>query len=163
MNYITFYESPLGRMKICANGQGIYSMQFAGEQDADVATEEQPDCLVSSKEQLNDYYAGKLKQFDLPLHLEGTDFQMNVWRFLLNIPFGEVCTYGVIAKQLVNISAARAVGAACGANPIGVVVPCHRIVSSSGALTGYAGGLWRKKWLLEFEQSGKQGRQTALF
>ncbi|QQS30928.1 MAG: methylated-DNA--[protein]-cysteine S-methyltransferase [Sphingobacteriales bacterium] len=163
MEGFAFYDSPIGRIKIGATHSGIHYMEFTDDNNPIDSQEGQLDCLISAKEQLHQYFNRNLMKFDLPLNLEGTAFQKSVWRYLLNTSFGETDTYGTIAKKLVNISAARAVGAACGANPIAIVVPCHRIVSSSGDLTGYAGGLWRKKWLLEFEQSDKPGRQTSLF
>ncbi|MFG2333075.1 methylated-DNA--[protein]-cysteine S-methyltransferase [Streptomyces sp. NPDC048604] len=101
--------------------------------------------------QLEAYFAGELKQFDLPLHLVGTEFQRRVWELLRAIPYGETRTYGELAAELGNPGACRAVGLANGKNPVGIVVPCHRVVGAGGSLTGYGGGLDRKKRLLAFE------------
>lgn len=110
--------------------------------------------------QLDAYFAGELTDFDLPLHLEGTPFQLRVWEQLRLIPYGETRTYGELAEALGNPGASRAVGLANGRNPIGVIVPCHRVIGSGGSLTGYGGGLDRKKRLLAFEAGGLPG---ALF
>lgn len=112
--------------------------------------------------QLDAYFAGELTEFDLPLHLVGTPFQLRVWEQLRRIPYGETRTYGELAEALGNPGAARAVGLANGKNPIGIIVPCHRVIGSGGSLTGYGGGLDRKKRLLAFE-SGHEGRENTLF
>ncbi|WP_435973270.1 methylated-DNA--[protein]-cysteine S-methyltransferase [Streptomyces sp. Qhu_M48] len=106
--------------------------------------------------QLDAYFAGELTEFDLPLHLVGTDFQLRVWAELCRIPYGETRTYGELAELLGNAGASRAVGLANGKNPVGVIVPCHRVVGAGGGLTGYGGGLDRKQRLLAFE-SGRDG------
>ncbi|MFH1194736.1 MAG: methylated-DNA--[protein]-cysteine S-methyltransferase, partial [bacterium] len=108
--------------------------------------------------QLKKYFEGKLKKFDLPLDMQGTDFQINVWNELLNIPFGETKSYMEIAELVGDKKSIRAVGKANGDNKIAIVIPCHRVIGSDGKLTGYAGGLWRKKWLLDHEKklSGKE-------
>ncbi|MFI0235438.1 methylated-DNA--[protein]-cysteine S-methyltransferase [Streptomyces sp. NPDC016845] len=108
-------------------------------------------------DQLNAYFAGELVAFDVPLHLHGTPFQRSVWERLRKIPYGETRTYGELAAALGNSAASRAVGLANGKNPVGVIVPCHRVIGASGGLTGYGGGLERKRRLLDFE------RGTALF
>ncbi len=126
-------------------------------------TEEQTDgeifdqVLLSAKEQLEEYFAGKRKNFDMPIGLGGTDFQRKVWMEVAGIPFGQTTTYMKISQKLGNPAAIRAVGAAIGANPILVVLPCHRVLGSDGNLTGYAGGLERKKALLELEGHAFQG------
>jgi methylated-DNA-[protein]-cysteine S-methyltransferase len=114
------------------------------------------------KAQLDAYFAGKLRAFDLPLRGAGTAFQERVWRELRKIPFGELDSYGAIARRLGNANASRAVGLANGKNPIGIIVPCHRVVGASGALTGYAGGLERKQWLLAHEQRIRSGDPLSL-
>jgi methylated-DNA-[protein]-cysteine S-methyltransferase len=101
--------------------------------------------------QLRAYFAGDLQSFDLPLRAEGTDFQQAVWSALRQIPYGEVATYGDIARRVGRPTASRAVGAANGRNPIAIVIPCHRVIGSDGTLTGYGGGMWRKRWLLSHE------------
>ncbi|MBB6325022.1 methylated-DNA-[protein]-cysteine S-methyltransferase [Algoriphagus iocasae] len=103
------------------------------------------------KNQLDDYFSGKRNSFDLPLELKGTDFQKSVWEAVNQIPFGQTTTYMKLSQKLGNVAAIRAVGAAIGANPILVIVPCHRIIGTNGQLTGYAGGLERKQALLELE------------
>ena len=113
-------------------------------------------------EQLNAYFAGELTTFDLPLTLKGTEFQKTVWSALLDIPYGETTTYGQIATDLGRPTASRAVGLANGRNPISVIVPCHRVVGSTGDLTGYGGGLDRKRYLLDFERKIKI-TEDALF
>lgn len=101
--------------------------------------------------QLTEYFAGQRREFDLPLDLHGTDFQRSVWQRLLQIPYGQRCSYGQIAADLGDLKLVRAVGAANGSNPVSIVVPCHRVVGSDGALTGYAGGVERKRYLLDLE------------
>jgi len=107
--------------------------------------------LERAKQQLDEYFAGKRDDFDLPLELDGTDFQRAVWKALTQIPFGQTRSYADIAKAIGRPNAVRAVGAANGANPVAVIVPCHRVIGSDGSLTGYGGGLPRKKWLLAHE------------
>lgn len=109
--------------------------------------------LREAGNQLTAYFAGKLREFHLPLELEGTDFQLRVWNLLVQIPYGETRSYGDLARTLGAPAAVRAVGAANGANPIAIVVPCHRVIGSNGALTGYGGGLPLKRSLLELERS----------
>ncbi|MFD5767866.1 methylated-DNA--[protein]-cysteine S-methyltransferase [Streptomyces sp. NPDC127049] len=112
--------------------------------------------------QLDAYFEGELTEFDLPLHLEGTPFQQSVWEQLQLIPYGETRTYGELAEALGKPGASRAVGLANGKNPVGIIVPCHRVIGSGGSLTGYGGGLDRKKRLLAFE-AGDPGLPDALF
>ncbi|MCD8421586.1 methylated-DNA--[protein]-cysteine S-methyltransferase [Tenacibaculum finnmarkense] len=115
-----------------------------------------PDCLHNCVVQLSEYFARTRTTFDLKLNPQGTDFQQKVWAELLNIPFGKSTTYLQQSKQLGNPKAIRAVASANGKNPISIIIPCHRVIGSDGSLTGYAGGLWRKKWLLEHESDCKQ-------
>jgi len=103
--------------------------------------------------QLEDYFHGKRQTFAVSYTFKGTDFQRAVWQQIAKIPFAHTITYGDIARAIGKPSASRAVGAACGQNPIGIIVPCHRVVGSTGKLTGYAGGVWRKQWLLDFEKT----------
>ncbi len=105
--------------------------------------------------QLDEYFSRKRKVFDLELDLQGTDFQKQVWMELLKIPYGRTITYKELSIRLGNPGVIRAAGAANGANPVSIIVPCHRVIGSDGSLTGYAGGLWRKKWLLDFESDEK--------
>lgn len=121
--------------------------------------------LVETARQLAEYFAGERRAFDLPLAPEGTGFQQLVWRALTTIPFGETRTYGQQALLIKRPSASRAVGAANGKNPIGIIVPCHRVIGANGTLTGYAGGLAMKQWLLEHEgrHSVRMHAQTSLY
>ncbi|MEU8304749.1 methylated-DNA--[protein]-cysteine S-methyltransferase [Actinomadura sp. NPDC048955] len=122
--------------------------------------EDEPFATVA--EQLNAYFAGDLTEFDLPLRLHGTPFQERVWAALQEIPYGQTITYGELAVEIGSPTASRAVGLANGRNPVGVIVPCHRVVGSTGSLTGYGGGLDRKRYLLDFERK-VQVTENALF
>jgi methylated-DNA-[protein]-cysteine S-methyltransferase len=108
--------------------------------------------FAEARRQLTAYFAGELSEFDLPLAPEGTDFQKIVWKALLDIPFGGTESYGSLAKRINHDGAARAVGLANGHNPIGIVIPCHRVIGANGSLTGYGGGIERKQWLLQHER-----------
>ena len=111
--------------------------------------------LKECSKQLTAYYAGSLKRFDLPLRLHGTEFQKKVWHALQKIPYGETRSYGEIAAAIGNPKACRAVGLANNRNPVAIIVPCHRVIGANGALVGYAGGVWIKKYLLELEEKNK--------
>jgi len=113
-------------------------------------------CLQECVTQLDEYFNGTRKEFDLKLNPQGTDFQKRVWNELLEIPFGKSRTYLEQSKYFGDVKAIRAVASANGKNPIWIVIPCHRVIGSDGSLTGYAGGIWRKKWLLEHESGVKQ-------
>ena len=115
-----------------------------------------PEELKEAVLQLQDYFDGKRTTFTFPLNPSGTDFQKKVWDELLHIPFGKTCSYLDLSKKLGDVKAIRAVASANGKNPLWIVVPCHRVIGTDGSLTGYAGGLWRKKWLLEHENPVKQ-------
>ncbi len=150
----TYYKTPIGIAKIMGNTNGIQAIFWV-----DKITEpptKTPDCLHNCVVQLSEYFAGIRTTFDLKLNPQGTDFQQKVWAELLNIPFGKSTTYLQQSKQLANPKAIRAVASANGKNPISIIIPCHRVIGSDGSLTGYAGGLWRKKWLLEHESDCKQ-------
>ncbi|MBE7628797.1 methylated-DNA--[protein]-cysteine S-methyltransferase [Tenacibaculum piscium] len=150
----TYYKTPIGTAKIVGNQNGIQSVSVVDEQIN--SSTEIPICLQNCVTQLSEYFAGTRTTFDLKLNPQGTDFQQKVWAELLNIPFGKSTTYLQQSKQLGNIKAIRAVASANGKNPISIIIPCHRVIGSDGSLTGYAGGLWRKKWLLEHESDCKQ-------
>ncbi len=152
----TRYASPLGPMLLAATPEGLAGVWFEGQRHGprDVDWPEDPahPVLREAVEQLTDYFAGARKRFDLPLDLRhGTAFQQDVWQALLAIPAGATTSYGALGRQLGRPQAARAVGAAVGRNPVSIVVPCHRVTGSGGALTGYAGGLERKSALLRLE------------
>lgn len=145
--YTDYYQSPIGILEIIATEQHVNSILFVekqGKQNKNPVTQK----VV---QQLNQYFDGKLKQFDLPLGAEGTEFQKNVWKALCSVKYGKTASYRDIANKIANPKAVRAVGAANGRNPLTIVVPCHRIIGSDGSLTGYAYGVDKKKWLLQHE------------
>jgi methylated-DNA-[protein]-cysteine S-methyltransferase len=146
--------SPFGNILLESREGCLSRLQFTEEQtDGEILDQ----VLLSAKEQLEEYFTGKRKNFDMPIGLGGTDFQRKVWMEVAKIPFGQTTTYMKLSQKLGNPAAIRAVGAAIGANPILVILPCHRILGSDGSLTGYAGGLDRKKALLELEGHAFQG------
>jgi methylated-DNA-[protein]-cysteine S-methyltransferase len=147
-----YYTSPIGVLEIAGTEDGITSIVFVDETGE---TGEVPEVLKEAYIQIREYFSGSRRVFDLKLDLQGTEFQRKVWNELINIPFGETLTYKDIASKLGDINAARAVGNANGKNPISIVVPCHRVVGSYGKLTGYAGGLERKAWLLNHERENR--------
>lgn len=138
----------LGNVLLEIQDEKLTRLQFT--QDA-LSEEPLQGMAKEVKHQLDEYLSGKRKSFDLPLELEGTDFQKSVWKAVNEIPFGQTTTYMKLSQKLGNVAAIRAVGAAIGANPVLVIVPCHRIIGTDGKLTGYAGGLKRKQALLEIE------------
>lgn len=143
-----YYSSPLGLIEIQATALGLRAANFANEK---ILTEVENMYNQLATKQLDAYFNGQIKDFDLPLDLEGTDFQKRVWNELLKIPFGKTKSYMDIARAIGDPKTIRAVGMANGSNKIAIIVPCHRVIGSDGSLTGYAGGMARKKWLLEFE------------
>ncbi len=148
--FIDYLETPIGTITIKASEQGVTRVVFVGED------ERKKECCANNtteecKIQLKEYFAGKRTVFNLPLDQQGTAFQRQVWASLEKIKFGKTVSYGDIAKMIDNPKAVRAVGAANGKNPIGIIVPCHRVIGSNKTLTGYAGGIERKAWLLEHE------------
>lgn len=148
-----FIESPLGITKIVGDENGISVISILSEGDI---TTKIPNELKECVSQLQHYFDGKRSDFTFKLNPQGTDFQLKVWQELLNIPFGKTMSYLDLSKKLGDIKAIRAVASANGRNPLWIVVPCHRVIGTDGSLTGYAGGLWRKKWLLEHESPSKQ-------
>lgn len=157
--YYTYYESPFGDIALTANDQGLTSLTFvdSNKKNRNTGTiipddyQENPAKFMLVCQQLTEYFAGERKKFDLPLAAKGTPFQQRVWRALCDIEQGKTKTYGWLAKQINNDKAVRAVGSANGANPIMLIVPCHRVIGSDGKLTGYAGGLALKAKLLMHE------------
>ena len=147
-------NSPLGFTKIVGNEDGIASVTVLNseEKTTDIIPIELEDCVI----QLNEYFEGTRKAFNIKLNANGTNFQKRVWKQLEEIPHGKTTSYLEISKQLGNVKAIRAVANANGKNPLWVIVPCHRVIGSDGSLTGYAGGLHRKQWLLEHESPYKQ-------
>ncbi len=148
-----FIESPLGITKIVGDENGISVISVLSEGQI---TKEIPENLKESVSQLREYFNGQRSHFDFRLNPQGTDFQQKVWQELLNIPFGKTMSYLDLSKKLGDVKAIRAVASANGRNPLWIVVPCHRVIGTDGSLTGYAGGLWRKKWLLEHESPSQQ-------
>lgn len=152
-------ESPLGLMAVSAVEEGLTYVHMGVEEMKDAwGPEEATPVLAAAVEQLEAYFHGDLKDFDLPLAAEGTPFQHRVWDELCRIPYGETVAYMDIAERIGDRKAVRAVGLANGRNPIAIVVPCHRVIGANGKLTGYAGGLWRKERLLSLERG-----EPALF
>lgn len=152
----TYYKTPIGIAEIIGNDDGIQSISVLDDNTIVISDENIPKCLAHCITQLEEYFSGKRTEFDLKLNPQGTDFQKQVWQELLNIPFGKTRTYLEQTKQIGDPKAIRAVASANGKNPLWIVVPCHRVIGSDGSLTGYAGGIWRKKWLLEHESPVKQ-------
>jgi methylated-DNA-[protein]-cysteine S-methyltransferase len=143
------YDSPIGLIKIEYSERGICRLVFVDDAEGEGLREGEMVSRIIL--QIDEYFNKKREIFDLELDLQGTDFQKRVWNELLKIPFGKTMSYKELTIKLGNIKAIRAVAAANGANPVSIIVPCHRVIGSDGSLTGYAGGLWRKKWLLEHE------------
>ena len=152
-----YMESPVGALKLVAHDQALVAVMWDNEDHKRVRLAElieniQHPMLLKVKQQLEQYFAGQRQQFNLPLDFQGTDFQQQVWRALLTIPYGETRSYKDIALQIGNEKAVRAVGVANGRNPISIIAPCHRVIGSGGALVGFAGGLDKKQILLSLEQ-----------
>ena len=145
------FETPLGRMRVEEDARGIASLSFADGVQIPNGAQPAGRYLADAVAQLSEYFAGKRRAFDLPLSVSGTDFQRRVWSTLMDIPYGETRSYQEIAEAIGNPKATRAVGMANNRNPICILIPCHRVVGKSGQLVGYAGGLDRKRRLLELE------------
>ena len=174
MNIFCYVESPIGRLTLTSDGAALTGLYMGtpakrpafGKEWVQNGTAGPLPMVVR---QLKEYFAGSRRKFDLPLSMLGTDFQQRVWRALTEIPYGETLSYGQLAKRIGNPSASRAVGLANGRNPIAVIVPCHRVIGADGSLTGFGGGLPRKRWLLAHEGMpvtrplalGSVGREAA--
>jgi len=146
-------NTPLGIAELTGDSDGLISVKVMDEGSL---TEEIPSDLKNAAEQLNAYFDGDLYDFNLKLNPQGTDFQKKVWKKLLEIPYGTTTSYLQLSRDLGDEKAIRAVASANGKNPLWIIVPCHRVIGSDGSLTGYAGGLHRKKWLLDLENPPKQ-------
>lgn len=158
MTYYDVIQSPVGELLICEKDGFLTHLlftDFTGKFEKDKHVQKRTPLLKQCISQLNEYFDGKRKVFDLPLRPEGTAFQLKDWTALQNIPYGETCTYKDIAAAIGNPKACRAVGMANHNNPISIIIPCHRVIGSGGSLTGYGGGLEVKKYLLELEQKYK--------
>ena len=158
----TYYQSPIGWIEITGKEEGVNGLNFVevpGDSDSKLP-EYLSDCLT----QIDEYFKGERQEFSVKLNMQGTDFQIKVWQQLLTIPYGKTTSYINIARDIGDEKSVRAVGTTNGRNNIAIIVPCHRVIGSSGSLTGYAGGIWRKEWLLkhEAEYSGAE-KQMDLF
>lgn len=156
----SFMQSPVGTLTLVARGDSLAAVLWEQEREnrvrlGELHRDDGHPTLREAARQLNEYFAGSRRGFELPLDFVGTDFQRQVWAALLTIPFGQTRSYSDIARQIGNPSAVRAVGAANGRNPISIIAPCHRVIGASGSLTGFAGGLQAKQYLLALE-----GRQS---
>ncbi|WNB91191.1 methylated-DNA--[protein]-cysteine S-methyltransferase [Bacillus sp. NEB1478] len=149
--YKLYYESPIGTLELKSNDDAVLSIMFEDRKETD-HPESVPQVLKACYEQIHEYFEGKRQEFTFPYMLNGTPFQKTVWNALLNVPYSETVSYQDIANAIKNEKAIRAVGNANGKNKLSIIIPCHRIIGSNGKLTGYAGGLWRKEWLLNHEK-----------
>jgi methylated-DNA-[protein]-cysteine S-methyltransferase len=155
----TYCKSPLGTTKIIGNENGIQSVSLLDEDsiiEDETSQADLANCMKNCSTQLKEYFAGTRTEFKLNLNPKGTEFQQKVWQELLNIPFNKTRSYLEQTKAIGDVKAIRAVASANGKNPIAIIIPCHRVIGSDGSLTGYASGLWRKKWLLAHENPVKQ-------
>jgi methylated-DNA-[protein]-cysteine S-methyltransferase len=148
--YQTYYYSPIGILEIIGTNQEVTSILFCEEEKHQY--ENPPPVMLECVNQIDEYFKGKRKEFTFPFITHGTPFQQRVWEQLIKTPFGETSTYKYISEKIGNVKALRAVGNANGKNKLSIVIPCHRIIGTNGTLTGYAGGLWRKEWLLKHEK-----------
>ena len=155
---IAYYKTPIGVAKIIGDLDGIISVSVIDEKSK--ISNVIPDSLQECIKQLDEYFLKERTNFDLKLNPQGTEFQRKVWKELQNIPYAKTITYLDQSKKMESVKAIRAIAAANGKNPIWIIIPCHRVIGSDGSLTGYASGIWRKKWLLEHENPSKQ---TTLF
>ncbi|HEV3341059.1 MAG TPA: methylated-DNA--[protein]-cysteine S-methyltransferase [Pirellulales bacterium] len=153
--YYTIMPSPVDNLLLVSDGEaltGLYMEETCGDKTPKPAGKKDPAPFRDVVRQLSAYFEGDLRRFDLPIRLAGTEFQQTVWSALRELDFGQRISYGELARRIGRPSASRAVGLANGRNPIGIIVPCHRVIGASGSLTGYGGGLKRKQWLLEHER-----------
>ncbi len=149
-DFSTILDSSIGPIQLTASDKGISGLIFDAKSDTGSTGDTHP-ILNEARKQLDEYFQGKRKEFNIPLDMSGTAFQMKVWHAVTKIGYGTTATYLDIAKAIKNTKSVRAVGLANGKNPIPIIIPCHRIIGANGKLTGYGGGLWRKEWLLRHE------------
>lgn len=168
MNYVyKIVQSPIGELKLVASERGLAGILWKADKSwrvphlASAVADEAHPVLLETERQLTEYFAGSRKVFDLPLDFAGTDFNKKVWAALLTIPYGETRSYGQIAQQIGKPGVARAVGVANSRNPISIVAPCHRVIGANGKLTGFAGGLEAKAFLLSLESNDLLRRKAA--
>ncbi|MBE9062183.1 methylated-DNA--[protein]-cysteine S-methyltransferase [cf. Phormidesmis sp. LEGE 11477] len=157
MTYYSWSESPIGELLLTSDGRSLTGLYLKGQKHFPLITtdwQELPDAAPFARtcQQLTEYFNNRRQQFNLPLSPKGTNFQKQVWQHLSDIPFGRTISYGELARRLGQPNASRAVGATNGRNPISIIVPCHRVIAANGRLTGYAGGIERKHWLLQHEE-----------
>ena len=161
--FTTYYQSPVGLLRISGTDQYINELAFIDTADKIVdntGNEALPPMAINAIEQLIQYFHGHRRIFELPLYQLGTEFQQKVWHELMNIPFGKTISYLELSRRLGDTKVIRAAASANGKNHIAIIVPCHRVIGSNSELVGYGGGLWRKKWLLEHEMKVAHGVQT---
>jgi len=155
------YDSPHGTILLTATPKGLAGVYFQGQKHFPNKREWRRDArhplLRQARRELQEYFAGRRRRFDVPIDLQGTPFQRSVWKSIAKVAFGRTMTYAELARRAGHPGSARAAGAATGRNPLGIVVPCHRILGSNGSLTGYAGGLQRKRAFLALEGAGRNG------
>lgn len=165
MDSIKFiYPSPIGLLNISFDNKGIYRINFLNDEENIIEEDRALFCQTNRESvfyklhfnQFNEYFAGQRIFFEIPIKLVGTPFQKMVWQEVLKIPFAETKSYGQIARLLGKPGAARAVGMAMNRNPLPIIIPCHRVIGSNGSLTGYASGIWRKRWLLDHEKNNER-------
>ncbi|MGH2915149.1 MAG: methylated-DNA--[protein]-cysteine S-methyltransferase [Solirubrobacteraceae bacterium] len=147
----TIHPGPLGPLTLVSGPRGLRELRFADRGAPLHESRRDPDALAPIAAQLDEYFAGDRRRFELALDLVGTEFQLAVWRQLIEIPYGTTASYGEVARAIGRIERVRAVGAANGRNPVAIIVPCHRVIGADGSLTGYGGGLHRKRALLDLE------------
>jgi methylated-DNA-[protein]-cysteine S-methyltransferase len=164
--YYSYIDSPLGRMFAQGDGQfltALYMPSHKGWEGPDASWQQSDAPFAAVREQLTEYFAGDRQEFDVPLKVAGTPFQQRVWKELVRIPFGTTITYAELARRVGKPTASRAVGHANGRNPISIIVPCHRVIGADGKLTGYAGGVDKKEWLLAWERRATKAEPSDLF
>lgn len=154
----TYQKTPIGIAKIVGDKNGIQSVSILDDDTIsdELLNSEIPECLLDCVTQLKEYFKSERASFNLTVNPKGTSFQKKVWKSLLQIPYGKTTSYLEQSKALGDMKAIRAVASANGKNPLWIIIPCHRVIGSDGSLTGYAGKIWRKKWLLEHENPVKQ-------
>lgn len=161
MTIYSTLSSPIGELLLVSDDEHLTGIYMQSERHVDKRQRDwQRDdhALRGARQQLQDYFAGTLTEFDLPLAAQGTVFQQRVWKALREIPYGATISYGELARRIGQPTASRAVGLANGQNPISIIVPCHRVIGSNGSLTGYGGGIERKQWLLAHEATRRQAK-----
>ncbi len=159
--YYTYYESPVGLLKIAGTDHYISELSFIDKKEQIVYGEPGvSEVMHQCTEELIEFFNGNRRVFNIPVNQKGSEFQLRVWSELLNIPFGKTISYLDLSKRLGDLKAIRAVASSNGKNKIAIIVPCHRVIGSDRSLIGYAGGLWRKKWLINHELKVAHGVQT---